>query len=215
MSRITQKAKIAKVKIGNIEIEGMMLPNGCFGISVPQIAELFGANKNYASQELKRLCGKGFRPHKIATELGNQKINWISLEDFEFVMMKLDRSGNQKAQQFRDELIGLSLQQLWSDAFNIKFEKEERQLWLKERQIHRPSYHPKVTSWLKKDGCIDGWEYGQKFNSVKKKAGLPLISIDNYTYDQLITLNDAESQYDMARRIGLTHNDAVELIRIV
>lgn len=42
--------------------------------------------------------------------------------------------GNQKAVDFGVQLIGLSLHQLFCDAFNVKFEHEERQAHLKARQ---------------------------------------------------------------------------------
>ena len=132
------RAKIAIVKIGNIEIEGLEFPDGTFGIGVPQIQELFNDfldNPNYASQRLKRLMGKDFKTHmKASTEFNKNATNTVTLQEFERIVAKLDRAGSVKAQDFRDELIGLSLQQLWADAFNRKFEKEERQQWLSSRQ---------------------------------------------------------------------------------
>jgi hypothetical protein len=128
------KAVVAKVQIGHIEIDGLMMPDGSFGIAVPQIAELFGTNRNTTSRDLKRLLGEDFRPSKISTEIGNQSVNVISLTDFEQVMIKLDRAGNVKAQDFRDDLAGLALHQLFCNAFGIKLKELDLQNWLKERQ---------------------------------------------------------------------------------
>lgn len=142
MNNSTKKAIVAKIPIGDQEIDGLMLPDGSYGVAIPQIAELFLVSEkveksktlNYASQKLKRLLGNDFCPHRVSTELGNQKINVVTLKDFEVILAKLDRSGNKAAQDFRDSLVGLSLQQLWSDAFEVKFEKEDRQAWLRQRQ---------------------------------------------------------------------------------
>ena len=131
------KAIVATVKIGDREVEGLQFPDGSYGIGIPQIQALFSDyldSQNQASQKLKRLMGKEFKTHKTKTEFNKNITLAIALEQFEFVLAKLDRAGSVKAQDFRDELIGLSLQQLWSDAFNIKFEKEERQQWLSSRQ---------------------------------------------------------------------------------
>lgn len=78
--------------------------------------------------------GNDFKTPKAKTEFNKNVTNVVSLEDFEIVIAKLDRAGSHKAQDFRDELIGLSLNQLWSDAFNVKFDTEERQQWLLSRQ---------------------------------------------------------------------------------
>lgn len=208
----TENARIATVKIGQLELEGLMLPDSSFAIAVPQIASLFGTPKNYTSQQLKRLLGNEFRPHKIKTELGNQKINVVALQDFEKVLVALDRSGNIKAQELRDSLVGLSLAQLWADAFGVKFEKEERQKWLKFRGVNKKQYHPLLTSWLKKDGFIQGWEYGKAVNDFKSQLKLPLSSVDGYSSEQLEVMNRGEIRYDMARKMGAKHDDAIALI---
>jgi hypothetical protein len=130
----TQKAVIAKVNIGNVEIEGLMLPDGNFGVAIPQISDIFLDTRNYGSQTLNRLMGKDFKTHKAKTDFNKNVTNYVTLLDFEKVVAHLDRAGNKKAQNFRDDLIGLSLNQLFSDAFNIKFEQQERQNWLKIRQ---------------------------------------------------------------------------------
>ena len=127
------KADIAFVNVGATLIEGLMLPDNSFGVAVPQIADLFLASRNTASRDLKRLMGEGFETSKVKTVFNQNSTNYVSLPVFEKIVAKLDRSGNIKAQDFRDLLIGLSLHQLFSDAFNIEFEKEQRNEWLSTR----------------------------------------------------------------------------------
>ena len=56
----TTKAQVTAVQIGTICIEGLMLPDGSFGVAVPQIADiaLNKCSRNKASRYLKRVCKK-------------------------------------------------------------------------------------------------------------------------------------------------------------
>ncbi len=132
----TKKAIVATIHIGNIEVEGLRLPDGSFAISIPQIWRLFefSVQPTDASRSIKRLLGNSFQYSRVYSELNPKKVNAVDLKTFELIVAKLDRKGNKKAQDFRDDLVGLSLQQLFCDAFSIKFEKEERQQWLSSRQ---------------------------------------------------------------------------------
>jgi len=49
------KAIVAQVKIGSKEIEGLMLPDGTFAVSVSQVASLFSLTRSNASRDIKRL----------------------------------------------------------------------------------------------------------------------------------------------------------------
>ena len=209
---LTQKAVITQVQIGSLTIDGLMLPNGDYAIAVPQIAEIIGTGKETASKDLKRLLGESFRPSKMKTELGNQLINVVSLLDFEIIIAKLDRAGNKAAQDFRDSLVGLSLHQLFSDAFGVKFNKEERDRWLKARQTHRKQYHSCLTNWLNVDG-VKGKNYGVQVNLFKVQADVPLIPVDEYDSDDLLKLNNAEVRYDVLRRTGMNHQEAIKFLR--
>ena len=128
------RAEIATVKIGHLEFDGLMMANGTFGVGVPQIALLTKTSSNTASRDFKRLLGDDFKTSKVKTVYNKNYTNFVTLYVFELILARLDRSGNTTAQNIRDLLVGLSLQQLFSDAFCIQFEKEERQEWIKDRQ---------------------------------------------------------------------------------
>lgn len=84
-------------------------------------------------------------------------------------------------------MVGLSLHQVFSDAFGIKFEAEDRQRWLKQRQLHRQQYHPLLTSWLKVDagGNSKAVNWGKEINFFKLSAGLPYKPVDTYSEELL------------------------------
>jgi hypothetical protein len=131
------RAEIATVKIGHLEFEGLMLHDGTFGIAVPQLAQIFPYFQdfqNQASKMLKRLMGEGFKTTRVKTEFNRNATLMIDLPSFLAVVKVLTKKSDVVAQELAEQLMGLSLQQLFSDAFCIQFEKEERQQWLKDRQ---------------------------------------------------------------------------------
>lgn len=135
------QANVAPVKVGHLEIEGLMDANECFAVAVPQICDLFQILVKNAGRDIKALLGKDFQFLKYKTKLHPKAVNAVTLVDFERLLRKLDKAGNPIAESMADDLVGLSLQQLFSDAFEIKFEQEERQKWLKDRQEGKQIRH--------------------------------------------------------------------------
>ena len=131
------KAQVAFVKIGYREIEGLMFEDGRFGFGVPQMASFFPYfhdDQSQAAKKLKRLMGKDFKTTK--TKALNQRNHILAIEalDFPKVVKELFKKDDAIASELLDELVGVSIVQLCADAFKVKFEKEERQTWLKNRQ---------------------------------------------------------------------------------
>ncbi|MGL6342575.1 MAG: hypothetical protein ACRC80_25960 [Waterburya sp.] len=131
---MTQKAHVSQIQFGNKFIEGLLLPNGNFGIAVPQAASAFAVPQKNSTREFKAILGAGFQFLKISTELNPKKVNVLLLADFEKLTFELALKGNDKAIDFVRDLYGMSLHQLFCDAFGVKFESLDRQIWLKERQ---------------------------------------------------------------------------------
>lgn len=175
MKQKLSKAVVATVKIGHIELEGLMLPNGDYAIAMSQIAGLNLIPPNRSFKQLKPLTGMNFQSHqKVRSELHPKGINVISLLDFEKLLAKLDRKGNKFAQELRDELIGLTLTQLFSDAFGQKFEKDDRQQWLKERQSGkyvRRTLTDAIKDYIDKTPLSDNdkkWIYSNASNTLNR-----------------------------------------------
>jgi hypothetical protein len=209
---LSQKASIAQVSIGKLSIEGLMAEDGTFGIAVPQLISHNLISQDNSNREAKTYMGASSNLVKWRTEISKRPVNVILLTDFEKLLAKLDRAGNKAAQGMRDDLVGLALTQLFSDAFGLKFEKEERQAYLIDRQAHREDFHPKFTAWLKQDGC-EGKQYAIEVNNFKRTLGLPIASVDRYDSKQLRILDVAYIKYDVLRTTGMKHEDATTLIR--
>ncbi|MCZ2207939.1 hypothetical protein, partial [Cylindrospermopsis raciborskii] len=52
------KSIVAQINLGFATIEGLMLPDGTYAVSVPQIAKLFSLDSAHAARDIKTLVKK-------------------------------------------------------------------------------------------------------------------------------------------------------------
>jgi hypothetical protein len=129
------KAEIATVQLGSVEIEGLYAEGiDKFGVAVPQVCNLFQFLKKNANRDIKTILGEDFQFLKWCSKLNPKSVNVILLPDFEKLLFELALKQNTTAIEISRDLIGLSLHQLFSDAFNIHFEKEQREKWQYQRK---------------------------------------------------------------------------------
>ena len=208
MSDDVKKALVAKVPFGTFEIDGLLFEDGSYGVAIPQISDLFMTNRNTASRDLKRLLGEGFKTSKTKTEFNKNTTLSISLMEFERVLAKLDRAGNVKAQAFRDGLVGLSLQQLFCDAFGVRFETEQRQEWLEERFKTKKDFRP-LTAQLKANGFTENCEYGLFVHKMQQLIGLENGTRDLADLRKLKELDNIQTSLIAYMECGLKPYDAL------
>ncbi|MGL5074779.1 MAG: hypothetical protein ACRDBG_02910 [Waterburya sp.] len=172
---MSEKARITKVQIGSEFIDGIMLPNGDFGITVQQTVALFELSQVHGTRDIKRLLGKGseLSQSQVSESGTNNNHKILTLKQFEKVLFELCLKGNSKAIDFSRMLLGLSLTQLWSDAFGVKFEREERTQYMINRQEHQKSFHKRLTPFWKEDGCQSGKDYSDRVVAFKEAVCLP------------------------------------------
>jgi hypothetical protein len=213
MSNKILTAEVTKVQIGIYEIDGLLLSDGRFGIGLPQINEnqLNLVPQKNASRVAKSLLGEGFQFIKAKTSLNPKAINVILLTDFERLLAKLDRKGNLKAQEIRDGLVGLSLHQLFCDAFDIKFEKEDRQDWLIKRQGTKYTFR-EMTDSLKEFGFKNGSEYAMFVYRLQSKLDIKTGTRDLQDSVKLQELLIAQTKIKAYVECGLTPFQALEKI---
>lgn len=162
-----KRAEITTIKIGLIEIEGIMLIDGTFAVAFPQVYRLFSIPQKHGARKLKAIVeevSSGLSiPQKIASEIHAKKLSVLTLSEFTQVMRYLGKKeDNKKASDLALDLAGLSLQQLWSDAFGIKFEKKERQIWLVDRQEGKMArrYITDTIKYVRENGCPVAYDKG-------------------------------------------------------
>lgn len=208
----TEKARVASYNFAGTTLEFLHLPDGSFGIAASQFSKHFSLPTKHGSRKVKSLLGNDIPLPKVASELNSNKVTYLTLEQFELAATRLAFEGNKLAQAFVSDCVGLSLIQVAHDAFGIKYEVESRSRWTKFRAQHKKQYHKYLTRWLKADGCKSQKEYSKAVNIFKASAGLPIKSVDEYSEDELDALNIAELEYNMARKLGCSHLDAMKVL---
>ena len=101
------------------------MPDGEYAIAVPQVAVLVQSTQNYASQEFKRLLGKGFNPHKSSVEGIKAQVNIINLQSFTKLLYALAKEGNPVADALVESLLEESFERRFDTAFNKKVSEAE------------------------------------------------------------------------------------------
>lgn len=209
---MTIKAEITEVSIGILKIQGLMSENGEFGVAVPQVTEKFRFNKNQASRDLKALLGKDFQFDKWKTPLNPKAVNVISLDYFQTLVRELDKRGNKAASEFVDALFGLSLHQLFCDAFGRKFEAQDRQAWLTTRYSTKHDFRP-LTDLLKASGFTEPSEYARFVWAFQSKLGIESGTRDELDIKTLVALQGAQVRLITLIECGFTPWEAVKKIQ--
>lgn len=209
---MTTTAYETQVAFGSYSLTGLMDEQGTYYIDTPiLIKEGLLTRQDHASRDLKTLLGKEFGLAKLRVEYRNTSVTAIALKDFEVLLAKLDRKGNKAAQKLRDDLVGLSLHQLFSDAFNVTFGKKERQQWLTQRQIHQCNYNDRISAWLDTDG-VPHHVRGHVVNTFKKYVGVPIKPVDTYNSAELAKVNEAQNAYQALRTAKHSHQEAIDVL---
>ena len=196
------KADITQVQIGPLNLEGLMSENGDFGVAVPQTAVLFQINGVQASRDLKALLHKGFQFDKWKTPLNPKAVNVIPLDQFQNLVRALDKKGNPAATRFVDAMLGLSLHQLFADAFGIKFEAEHRQQWLTTRLATKHDFRP-LTDMLQHFGFSDKKDYARFIWAFQTKLGIESGTRDEIDIKKLVALQGAQVKLTTLMECGV------------
>lgn len=204
-------ATVTQVQIGPSTLQGLMTEDGVFGVAVPQLSEQFQFDKNQASRKLKALLGKGFQFAKWKTEIHPKAVNVILLADLELMIFELAMQGNPTAIAFSRALIGLSLHQLFCDAFGQKFEAEDRQWWLNTRLATKVDFRL-LTDQLQRHGFVEGWEYGQFIRAMQDSIGIDKGTRDEQEIASLVKLQGLQIKLVTLMECGVDPWDALKRI---
>lgn len=225
---------LTKVPIGLITIEGLVDPKtNEFYVGIPQIAEQFSIPIKHASRDIKAMMGAGFTFPQATTKLHSRLVNVVTLKNYELIVAKLDRKGNKIAQDFRDSLVGLSLTQLFCDAFKIKFDEEERQAYLVFRQESKNLFFElstEITGWYETTkasrtqpkeryftnsfDAINLALFGKKSKQIKSELGIGTNALcrDHFNNEALRRISQIQSIAAAAMRTKRIErpNDAIK-----
>lgn len=205
-------AEITQVSFGAFEIDGLMDEKGGYYVAVPQVAALFQFDTNQASRKVKALLDKGFRFATFKTKLNPKAVNAIPIQEFEKLLLELVLKGNPKAIELSRALIGLSLHQLFSDAFGIKFEVADRQRWLACRFNTKHDFRP-LTDQLQSYGFKEPWEYAKFIHAMQAKIGLEDGTRDWAEYEVLNKLERAQTRLTAYMECGIQPYKALKKLQ--
>lgn len=208
------KAQITTVPIGPFFIQGLMSDSGEFGVAIPQMADLNLVPPNRSLKQLEALLKLGLQSHepkKWATPLNPKSVNVVTLEQFQLIVRAMDKQGNAAASQFVDAMFGLSLYQLFCDAFGKKCEAEDRQRWLQTRFNTKHDFRP-LTDQLQRYGFKEPWEYARFISAMQSKIGLQNGTRDFADFATLNKLERAQTKLTAYMDCGLEPWEALERI---
>ena len=191
-----------------------MSENGDFGVAVPQVVGLELVPPNRSVKQLEALLGKAFPSHAIQkwkTPLNSKAVNVIPLDNFQDLIRALDKKGNTAASAFVDAMFGLSMHQLFCDAFGQKFEAEDRQRWLEARMATRHDFRP-LTDQLKAYGFEEPKEYARFVWAFQTKLGIESGTRDSIDIKKQVALQGAQVRLTTLMECGVSPWDALKRI---
>jgi hypothetical protein len=200
------KAQVTAVQIGNLEIEGYLLDDGSFGVSLSDFGRLIGVEPKQVRSRIlnsklaQSLTSKGFQGSRKCS-VPKAKGSSVQVIPIDWVVPLLQvaaRMGIGSAWDILDALAGLSLQQLFCDAFCIKFEQSDRQEWLKQRLVVKRSFKNSLTDALQRYGYIEPWQYGKFVHAMQEALGIKDGSRDELSVEELVLLESAQRYIGMA-----------------
>ena len=232
MAKTSLTAEIATVKIGLLEIEGLLFSDGTFGVAIPQVSDLFLDNRNLASRDIKRILSKDIKTsknitlNKVKTKFNRKAVNYLPLEQFNALVFELALRGNENAIEFSRNLQGLSLHQLFCDSFGIVFDVQDRQAWLVERmeskklcreltdaikEYYIPTASENGKRWVYPTtmDAINRDLFGKSAKEIREEQNVKQLTRDCFGYRALAKLDNIQSKAAKLISRGTKPTDAV------
>lgn len=218
MSNLTQKAIVATVKYYPTDIEGLLMPDGTFAVALIQVADRFQIPQKNSSRDVKALLSKDSSFLKTTTEISKTPLVILTLEQYGEVRKQLAKKGNQFAFEELIGLSGLSDVQLFSDAFGIKFDVEDRQAYLKARlegKIVRRSLTDAIKDYCLRNDVSDTYSkfiYTNVSDCLNRKLfGKTAKQLCEYRNVDKHSLRDTHQEKDL-KTIEYLEQNAMKLI---
>ena len=148
------KAARAIVQIGSFEVDGFMLPDGSYRMSLSQVAECVELAPRNAfdflrSKAFKTLMGEGFTVSISEIESdedrarGQSRIRALPLEIVSVYWSWQSHKGNKTAFALVTALLTESLERRFDQAFDITRSEDERNQRISERMVEQLETHLK------------------------------------------------------------------------
>jgi len=211
---MSNKAKVADVKLGFITIEGLLLPNGEYRVAISQLVALGFVPPNRSLKQLEALLGLKFTSHlKIKSELNSKEVNTIDLKELSLVAQLCAFKGNELAQKFALAAIEETLERRFDIAFDRKRTEKEYNARLKARvegKESRLSFTDSIKAYIERNN-ITGNEAKFMYKNATDKLYSCLTGYSSTKkFREKENIPSKHSPRDYASSIDLIHINEVE-----
>lgn len=124
---MAEKAIIAEIDYGFIQVEGLCHPTEGYGIAIAQANRFmnFVTNPTHAVRTVKRLLGRDCEITQWKTDYTNTKVKILNLKDFSLLCVLLMKRGNATAESFVLAAIEETHERRFDTAFGKVVEEAE------------------------------------------------------------------------------------------
>jgi len=133
-------------------------------------------------------------------------------------MFELALKGNEGAIALARDLAGQALIQICADAFGVKFDKSDRQLWAKARRLGKQTrrrFTDRLQDYGVSQDVLPG--YGKATLDIYRLAGVTYRKQDNFrdtlTTDQLQEVEFVEKILARALANGMTYQEGINHVK--
>lgn len=204
------KAIVTKINYAGLEFEGLMLPDGSYGVALPQIAALFQFPNKHASRQVKSLLGNGFQFPKAKSELHPKAVNYLTLETFSLLTIHLMKKGNAVAEAFVFASVTEKIERIFDNAFGVVVEERDREARFAARLETKIAFRP-LTDQLQRHGFTEDWQYGKFIKAFQDFLGFNSGERDALDIPTLIRLGNCQMELRALMASGYEPWTALEL----
>lgn len=195
----------------NIQFDGLMYPNGDYGIAIPQLVSLNLVPPKRSLKQLNSLLGIDLPSHqKVKTRLNSKAVNAISLEDLNTILCKLAFSGNTFCQNWLLACSSEKLTREFDGAFNVLRTEREHQERFAARIDTKLTFRP-LTDALKEAGFTEPWEYGKYIKRFQTLLGFESGERDTLDLLTLVRLGNCQMELRMLIKAGYEPDCALDI----
>lgn len=213
------KAKRTKIRIGGIEVNAYLLPDGrtvkLAGRNVLEVVGYDGTRSlvhYWGVKSLKQLPHADLSLGRDGTIKSTEGESFIPVA-VEDVIPFWNKNGGEIGKALVEALAIESIERRVYNSLGIEVAEEEIDQRVRQRVFHLKSYHPNFTYWGKADGLEEGREYAERIKRLKAQIGLdPSLGVDEMAAEDLDKMNRAEHSYHILRRTGLSHDESLRYL---
>ena len=201
------------IVIAGHELLGAVDKDGRYYIVIPELEKALdwranSARKKLKSKSLETFAGKPLTLGKKKAPHGGM-FSVISIKDLSVLLTWAALEGNEKARNLLTATFAESIERRIDAGLGIandeqKYEDNTREFY---RELARRDFRPKLTDAM--NGSFPSDQWGKEINLFKSAIGLPQVTVDEYSREQMEAWCRGLTAYNSYRECGLTHRNSL------